>query len=150
MLSGHTVLNLDTKGRLAIPTRYRSYLNESSAGKFSVTVHPDICLMLYPYHEWGTVQEKVMKLSNMNRKARDLQRLIIGYAAELDMDGNGRLLLPPSLREFAKLDKHVVLIGVGNKFELWDERRWTDRQNEWLSDGESQGSLSDELQSLSL
>lgn len=150
MLSGHTALNLDAKGRLAIPTRYRSYLNESSTGKFSVTVHPDICLMLYPYHEWGPVQQKVMKLSNMNSKARDLQRLIIGYAAELDMDGNGRLLLPPSLREFAKLDKHVVLIGVGNKFELWDEQHWTDRQNEWLSDGDSQGSLSDELQSLSL
>jgi len=106
--------------------------------------------MLYPYHEWEPVQRKVMMLSNMNSKARDLQRLIIGYAAELDMDGNGRLLLPPSLREFAKLDKHVVLIGVGNKFELWDEQRWTDRQNEWLSDGNSQGSLSDELQTLSL
>ena len=106
--------------------------------------------MIYPLHEWGPVQRKVMKLSNMNKKARDLQRLIIGYAAELDMDGNGRLLLPPSLREFAKLDKRVVLIGVGNKFELWDEQRWTDRQNEWLAEGDSEGSLTEELEQLSL
>ena len=150
MLSGHTSINLDAKGRLAIPTRYRAYLNETSAGKICATVHPDICLMLYPMHEWGPVQRKVMKLSNMNKKARDLQRLIIGYASDLDMDGNGRLLIPPSLRDFAKLDKHVVLIGVGNKFELWDEQRWNDRQNDWLGDGDAEGSLSEELESLSL
>jgi len=106
--------------------------------------------MLYPLHEWGAVQRKVMKLSNMNKKARDLQRLIIGYASDLELDGNGRLLLPPSLREFAKLDKHVVLIGVGNKFELWDEQRWQDRQNAWLSESDAEGSLSSELESLSL
>ena len=106
--------------------------------------------MLYPIHEWTAVQRKVMKLSNMNKKARDLQRLIIGYASELDMDANGRLLLPPSLREFAKLDKRVVLIGVGNKFEIWDEQRWMDRQNEWLSDGDTESSLTDELEQLSL
>ena len=106
--------------------------------------------MIYPLHEWGPVQRKVTKLSNMNKKARDLQRLIIGYAAELDMDGNGRLLLPPSLREFAKLDKRVVLIGVGNKFELWDEQRWTDRQNAWLAEGDAEGSLTEELEQLSL
>ena len=150
MLSGHTSINLDAKGRLAIPTRYRSYLTESAGGKLCATVHPDVCLMLYPIHEWTAVQRKVMKLSNMNKKARDLQRLIIGYASELDMDANGRLLLPPSLREFAKLDKRVVLIGVGNKFEIWDEQRWMDRQNEWLSDGDTESSLTDELEQLSL
>ena len=150
LLSGHTALNLDVKGRVAIPTRYRPYLMESASGKFFVTVHPDICLMLYPLHEWGEVHRRIMKLSNMNKKARDLQRLIIGYAVELEMDNAGRLLLPPSLREFASLDKHVVLIGVGNKFELWDEKRWKDRQNEWLGDADSEGSLSDELASLSL
>lgn len=106
--------------------------------------------MLYPIPEWTTVQRKVMKLSNMNKKARDLQRLIIGYASELEMDSNGRLLLPPSLREFAGLDKRVVLIGVGNKFELWDEQRWIDRQNAWLSDNSEEGSLTDELEQLSL
>ena len=143
MLSGHTSINLDAKGRLAIPTRYRSYLTETSQGKIVATVHPDMCLMLYPLHEWGPVQRKVMKLSNMNKKARDLQRLIIGYASDLDLDTNGRLLLPPSLRDFAKLD-------VGNKFELWDEQRWHDRQNEWLSDSGTEGSLSSELESLSL
>ena len=91
-----------------------------------------------------------MKLSNMEPKARDLQRLIIGYASELEMDGNGRLLLPPSLRDFAHLEKHAVLIGVGNKFELWDEQRWNERQNTWVNGGNAEGSLSEELGSLSL
>ena len=150
LLSGHTSINLDAKGRLAIPTRYRTYLNESAGGKFCATVHPDVCLMLYPLQEWGPVQRKVMKLSNMNKRARDLQRLIIGYASELEMDGNGRVLLPPSLRDFAKLDKRVVLIGVGNKFELWDEDRWNERQNAWLADGDNESSLSEELEQLSL
>jgi len=125
-------------------------LNESAGGKFCATVHPDVCLMLYPLHEWGPVQRKVMKLSNMNKRARDLQRLIIGYAAELEMDTNGRVLLPPSLRDFAKLDKRVVLIGVGNKFELWDEDRWNERQNAWLAEGDNESSLSEELEQLSL
>jgi len=150
VLSGHTSINLDAKGRLAIPTRYRAYLDEVAGGKICATVHPDICLMLYPLNEWGPVHRRVMKLSNMDPKARDLQRLIIGYASELEMDGNGRLLLPPSLREFAHLDKHSVLIGVGNKFELWDAQRWSDRQNTWVGDGDNDGTLSEELRSLSL
>ena len=150
MLSGHTSINLDAKGRLAIPTRYRAYLDEVGGGKICATVHPDICLMLYPLNEWGPVHRRVMKLSNMDPKARDLQRLIIGYASELEMDSNGRLLLPPSLREFARLDKHAVLIGVGNKFELWDAQRWSDRQNTWVGDGDADGTFSDELRSLSL
>ena len=150
MLSGHTSINLDAKGRLAIPTRYRAYLEEVAGGKICATVHPDICVIIYPINEWGPVQKKVMKLSNMEPKARDLQRLIIGYASELEMDGNGRLLLPPSLREFAHLEKHAVLIGVGNKFELWDEQRWNERQNTWVNGGNTEGSLSEELGSLSL
>ena len=150
MLSGHTSINLDAKGRIAIPTRYRAYLDETAGGKIVATVHADICLMLYPAHEWGPVQRKVMKLSNMDKKARDLQRLIIGYASDLELDGSGRLLLPPSLRDFAHLEKHAVLIGVGNKFELWDEQRWNDRQNTWVGDDENEGILSEELGSLSL
>ena len=150
MLSGHTSINLDAKGRLAIPTRYRAHLDEVANGKIMATVHPDICLMLYPLNEWAPVQRQLMKLSNMDTKARDLQRLIIGYASELEMDSNGRFLLPPSLREFAHLQKHAVLIGVGNKFELWDAQRWDERQNSWIGSDTTEGSLSDQLNSLSL
>ena len=150
MLSGHTSLTLDAKGRLAIPSRYRAHLNEICAGKLSVTVHPDRCLMIYPWPEWEVVQRKVMKLSNMNRRARDLQRLIIGYAVEMELDASGRMQLTPSLREFADLDKNVVLIGVGNKFELWSEERWQSCQKDWVGQGENEGSLTEELQSLSL
>jgi len=150
VLSGHTSINLDAKGRLAIPTRYRAYLEEVAGGKIVATVHADICLMLYPLNEWGPVQRKVMKLPNIEPTARDLQRLIVGYASELEMDGNGRLLLPSSLRDFAKLEKHAVLIGVGNKFELWDEQRWNERQNAWIGDEKTEGTLSDDLGSLSL
>lgn len=150
MLSGLTSINLDAKGRLAIPTRYRSYLQETSGSKCCVTAHPDTCLIIYPLHEWTPVQRKLMKLSNMHRTTRDLQRMLIGYAMEIEMDSNGRILLSQSLRDFAGLDKTVVLVGVGNKFELWDEEKWNKRKNTWLSDGDVESSLTEEMQNLSI
>ena len=150
MLSGLTSINLDAKGRLAMPTRYRPYLQETSGGKMCVTAHPDTCLIIYPVHEWVPVQRKIMKLSNLNRTARDLQRLLNGYASEVELDANGRILLSQSLRDFAELKKTVVLLGVGNKFELWDEDRWNQRKNTWLSDGDVESSLNEEMRNLSI
>jgi MraZ protein len=89
-------------------------------------------------------------LPSFNAPARRLQRLLIGHATEVELDGNGRILLPPPLREFAGLDKTVVMIGQGNKFEIWDETQWNTRRAEWLSAGDGDGELPDELGSLSL
>lgn len=150
MLRGATYLNLDAKGRLAVPTRYRQQLADSCDGQLVVTVDRDHCLLIYPLHEWEDIERKLVKLPSLNAEARKLQRLLIGYATEVELDSSGRLLVPPALRKFADLDKRVVLIGQGNKFELWDEQHWNDRSESWLGDTEVQASLPAELETLSL
>ncbi|HYM28300.1 MAG TPA: cell division/cell wall cluster transcriptional repressor MraZ, partial [Steroidobacteraceae bacterium] len=88
-------------------------------------------------------------LPSLNATARRLQRLMVGHATDLPIDGHGRVLLPPELREFAKLTRHGMLIGQGNRFELWDEARWSERRDAWLA-GEDATDLPSELESLSL
>jgi len=153
MFRGVNALNLDAKGRLAIPTRYRDEIVQTANGRLVLTVNPvehDHCLLLYPLPEWEEIERKLVKLPTLNAASRRLQRLLIGHATEADLDGNGRILLPPPLREFATLDKSVVMIGQGNKFEIWDEARWNARRSEWLSATGDGGALPDELGSLSL
>jgi MraZ protein len=147
---GVNALNLDSKGRLAIPTRYRDELVRVANGRMVITVDRDQCLLLYPLPEWEEIERKLVKLPSFNPQARRLQRLLIGHATEVELDGSGRILLPPPLREFAGLDKGVVMIGQGNKFEIWDETRWGARRSEWLAAAENEGELPDELGSLSL
>jgi MraZ protein len=91
-----------------------------------------------------------MGLPTFHARARRLQRLMVGYATEIEIDGHGRMLLPPELREFAALGRHAMLIGQGNRFELWDETRWTERRDAWLANEESSTDLPAELDSLSL
>ena len=150
MFRGVNALNLDTKGRLAIPTRYRDEIVRLANGHMVITVDRDHSLLLYPLPEWEEIERKLVKLPSFNAQARRLQRLLIGHATEVELDGNGRILLPPPLREFAALDKAVVMIGQGNKFEIWNETRWNERRAEWLSAVDGEGELPDELGSLSL
>lgn len=150
MFRGVNALTLDSKGRLAIPTRYRDELVRVANGRLIVTVDRDHCLLLYPLPEWEEIERKLVKLPSFNAPARRLQRLLIGHATEVELDGSGRILLPPPLREFAALDKTVVMIGQGNKFEIWDEAQWNTRRAEWLSANDGDGELPDELGSLSL
>jgi MraZ protein len=91
-----------------------------------------------------------MGLPSLHPLSRVLQRLMVGYATELELDGHGRLLLPPELREFAKLDRHGMLIGQGNRFELWDEARWGERRDQWMKSDGLAGDLPSELDSLKL
>lgn len=151
MFRGVNNLTLDTKGRLAVPSRYRERIREQCDGHLVVTVDRDQCLLLYPMPEWEEIERKLVRLPSLNRQARRLQRLLVGHATEVDMDSHGRLLLPGPLRDFARLDRSVVLIGQGNKFELWDEAEWTERRDAWLKeedDGDPE--LTEELGSLSL
>ena len=150
MFRGVNALNLDIKGRLAIPTRYRDEIVRLANGRMVITVDRDHSLLLYPLPEWEEIERKLVKLPSFNVQARRLQRLLIGHATEVELDGNGRILLPPLLREFASLDKAVVMIGQGNKFEIWDEAKWNERRAEWLNAAEGEGELPDELGSLSL
>ena len=135
---------------MAMPTRYREEIQDQCDGQMVVTVDRDHCLLLYPLPEWEQIERKLVKLPSLNKQARRLQRLLIGHATEAEMDGQGRLLLPPPLREFASLDKRIMLIGQGNKFEIWDEQVWGDRREEWLNEGDEEGGLSEDLESLSL
>ena len=136
---------------MAMPTRYRQHLSDMCAGQMVITVdNSDRCLLLYPLQEWETVERKLQKLPSFNKQARRLQRLLIGHATEVEMDGAGRLLVPPPLREFANLDKRMVLIGQSNKFELWGEELWNERRSEWLAEGDDLGDLPEEMETMSL
>jgi len=151
MFRGATKVTLDAKGRMAIPTRYRERLATRCDGHVVATVDRDFCLLIYPLPDWEEIERKLVRLPAFDRKARRLQRLMVGYATELELDGHGRILLPRELREFAGLDKHTLLIGQGNKFELWDEERWNERRDSWLADEEGDElPLSAELESLTL
>lgn len=152
MFRGVNNVTLDAKGRLSIPTRYRAKLQGICDGQLVVTVDRDHCLLLYPLHIWEEIERKLIKLPTLNRQARRLQRLLIGHASECELDSQGRVLLPPPLREFAELDKHVVLIGQGNKFEIWNEDAWSSNREQWFEEeiSEEIGELSPELGTLSL
>ena len=134
MLRGLSALALDSKGRVAIPARYREQLREACGGRLVVTVDLDRCLLIYPQPEWLDVEQRLVNLSSTKREARQLKRLLVGYAEECDMDGQGRILVSQPLRAFAGLDKRLVLVGQGNKFELWDEDRWNALSEELLAD----------------
>ncbi len=151
MFRGVNNISLDAKGRMALPTRYRERLNERCDGQIVVTVDRDHCLLIYPLPEWEEIERKLVRLPSLNKQARRLQRLLIGHATECQLDGNGRVLLPQPLRDFAGLQRSVVLIGQGNKFELWDEQTWNERRETWLEEDEAEGiDLPEELESLSL
>jgi MraZ protein len=125
-------LTLDAKGRMAMPSRYRDRLLEICGGRIVITVDRDHCLLVYPLPEWEIIESKLVNLPSLNRQARLLQRLLIGYATECEIDSQGRVLLPAMLREFAGLNKKTVLIGQGKKFEIWDEDSWNESQGEWI------------------
>ena len=151
MFRGATQITLDAKGRLAFPARYRERLSARCEGRLVCTVDPDYCLLIYPLPDWEEIERKLMRLPSLNRKSRRLQRLMVGYASEVDLDSHGRILIPRELREFASLDRQAILFGQGNKFELWDEARWNERRDSWLADGTDDGiALPAELEQLSL
>jgi MraZ protein len=150
MFRGANKVTLDAKGRMVMPTRYRDRIHERSQGRLVVTVDRDQCLLLYPLPDWEEIERKLMRLPSLNAQARRLQRLMVGHATDLELDGHGRVLLPPKLREFAGLTRQGVLIGQGNRFELWDEARWNERRDEWLKGEELASDLPGELETLSL
>jgi len=135
---------------MVMPTRYREQIAELAQGKLVVTIDKDQCLLIYPLPEWEQIERKLMSLPSLNATARRLQRLMVGHATDLPLDGHGRLLLPPELREFARLGRHGMLIGQGNRFELWDEQRWSERRDAWLTSDDAATDLPSELETLSL
>ncbi len=133
---------------MAIPTRYRERLSTRCDGQMIVTVDKDHCLLVYPLPDWEELERKLVRLPSMNKVARRIMRIMVGYATEVDMDGNGRILVSRELRQFASLERQAMLIGQGNKFELWDEEIWNGKRDEWLSE-EDDGDLPADLETMS-
>ncbi len=121
---GVTQLALDAKGRFAIPAKHRDALAAGRGGRLVITADLGRCLLLYPLSAWEPIEAELMKFSSFNEQIRGLQRLLVGHADEVDLDSAGRILVPPALRRYANLDRQIVLVGQGHKFELWDEAQW--------------------------
>jgi MraZ protein len=133
---GINPINLDAKGRVALPAKYRDRVTDRCDGHMVLTVHPfDRCLLLYPLADWEVIESQVNALPNStSRQARRLQHLMVGYATELDLDAANRLLLPVMHRDHAELNKRLILVGQGQKFEIWSEARWTSMTETYLSE----------------
>ncbi|MFU9137278.1 division/cell wall cluster transcriptional repressor MraZ [Erwinia tasmaniensis] len=152
MFRGATLVNLDSKGRLAVPTRYRETLIGESQGQMVCTIDlHQPCLLLYTLPEWEIIERKLARLSSMNPAERRVQRLLLGHASECQMDNAGRLLVATTLRQHANLTKEVMLVGQFNKFELWDEQTWYQQvRDDVEAEQSAQEPLSERLQDLSL
>ncbi|HEX7387455.1 MAG TPA: division/cell wall cluster transcriptional repressor MraZ [Castellaniella sp.] len=127
MFQGSSALTLDAKGRMSIPARHRDVLQSDEEGRLTLTRHPDGCLLLYPRSVWESKREQIAALP---ANARALQRLLLGSAQDVEMDGAGRILVAPELRVAARLDREVMLLGLGSNFELWDRVTWEARSVE--------------------
>ncbi len=152
MFRGANAINLDSKGRLTIPTRYRQSLLDDCQGQLVCTIDTSQnCLLLYPLPEWEEIELKLSKLSSTNPQERRLQRLLLGYAMEGEMDKSGRILIAPTLRQHATLDKQIMRVGQLNKFEIWDANVWQKQISEDIEiEKQGQFELTERLQDFSL
>ncbi len=121
---GASAISLDAKGRLAVPTRYREKILEQGGGQVVVTAHPQRCLLLYPALLWEPIAQKIMKLSGFEAGASVLQQLLVGHADEVEMDSAGRVLISPTLRRLANIDREVMMFGQASHFRLWNPDAW--------------------------
>ena len=152
MFRGLNSVSLDAKGRITMPVDYRAKLQDEGNGHIVITIDTEErCLLLYPLLVWEEIEKKISELPTFNKITRRIQRLVVGHATGVELDGSGRFLVPPLLREYAKLDKCVMLVGQGKKIEIWNEDLWTGGRDIWLSEGlYKESSVPPELQSLVL
>lgn len=123
MFRGRSTHSLDSKGRLIIPARFREVLKAEYDHRLIVTnLHH--CLAAYPFERWCLIEDKVAALSDIDETVKSFLRLVISGAVECPLDRQGRILIPPSLREYAGLQKEIVLAGMLKNFEIWDKALW--------------------------
>ena len=134
MFRGIHQVSVDVKGRMSLPARLRDDLSQYDDDGVVVTIDPvSRCLLLYPLSEWEVIQQKLDKLPTFQPQARRLQRLLVGHATDLEVDKAGRILLPAPLREFARLDKKLTILGQGKKLEIWSQEEWEAQREDYLS-----------------
>jgi len=135
MFRGQSAINVDAKGRLAVPARFREVLARAPSPDLVLTLNPwDRALWVYPLHEWVLIEAKLAELSDIDQHSRRTKQVMRGYASDCVPDGHGRILLPPPLREIASIERQVTVLGQGNKFELWDSARWQALRDQWFGD----------------
>lgn len=150
MFRGVNPINMDAKGRIAMPSKYRDRLVDACAGRLVATIHLQVkCLLIYPLPTWEGIEQEIQELPTLKPEVGRLQRLLLGYASDIELDSSGRLLLPSALRTHAGLDKKVVLVGQGKKLELWSEPQWDAERESGLGQAQDQP-LPEELYTISL
>ncbi len=152
MFRGLTACMIDAKSRITVPSHDRKILTEEADSKVVLTIDTEErCLLLYPLPRWLTIEEELQQLPSFLPATRRIQRLLIGHATDLEIDRQGRILLPGLLCEYAGLDKSVMWVGQGKKIEIWGESQWQLGRDKWLSDGiDDEAGIPPELQSISL
>ena len=153
MYRGCSKISIDSKGRLAIPSRYRALILEQAQNNLVITLNPlDRSLYLYPLPEWEIIEDKLAALSDFDKQSRRTKQMMRGYANDCQLDSQGRILIPKELRGHAELSRQAIILGQGNKFEIWNEKTWEKQRDDWLESvgDESTSSSSDSLRSLSL
>jgi len=148
VFQGAAQVNLDAKGRMAVPTRSRDALTQGGTVKLVLTAHPDGCLLLYPAPAWEPIRARVMSFPSLDRQFSVWKRLLVGFAQEVELDGTGRLLVPPEMRDFARIAREVMFVGQGTHYEIWDLEQWN-AQLESLRSGGG-GSLPPGMENFSL
>ncbi len=136
MFQGAAALNLDAKGRMAVPAKHRDALVAPGAGRLVVTAHPHRCLLLYPAPAWEPIRNQLNAASSLQVESAMVKRLLVGFAEDVEMDGAGRLLLSPTLRKFAGLEKEIWMVGQGSHFEIWSDAGWQAQQEAIFSLGD--------------
>jgi MraZ protein len=132
VFQGASALTLDAKGRMSIPSRYRDALQAQAEGRVTLTKHPDGCLLLFPRPEWEDFRERIMGLA---MDAKWAQRIFLGSAADVELDSAGRVLVAPELREAAGLERDVMLLGMGRRFELWNAQTYKQQEAAAMQQG---------------
>ena len=151
MFRGVQHINMDAKGRLAMPAKHRERLLSDCEGQLVITIDTQSrCLSVYPLPAWEDLEEAMQKLPAMDPAVRRFKRAVIGYATDVELDKTGRVLLAPALREYAQLEKKLVLVGQTNKLELWSEELWRQEEAKLLEDIESEQALPEQMMALPL
>lgn len=152
LFRGFNKISIDNKGRLAVPSRYRDLISVQAENSLVITLNPlDRSLWLYPLPEWDVIEDKLASLSDFDKQSRRTKQMMRGYATDCQLDSQSRILIPKELRSYADLTKQAVILGQGNKFEIWNEKAWEAQRDEWLETvGDDSQSTPESLQSLSL
>ena len=148
MFRGLNKISLDAKGRISIPTKYRSELSKYGSNELVCTIDIDQCLLLYPKKIWLKIEKTIMALPSLDKSSRMLQRLMVGHASELALDSNNRIFVPIELREFSGINKSAVFIGQGQRFEIWNYQSWNQSRDSWLK--KSDLTLTEQLRDISI